>query len=132
MRNVLNIEASKILVPAWHVRQDTAHFSSLHAQNLLKSRSESATKALEPENSYQAVTRSCRRSDAGLLLPSIHRRWESGHSNARGCPDTVFSSRHPRSESLRLACVDASQEAEMSGVTGAGVRKRQACRGVRP
>ena len=131
MRNVLNIEASKILVPAWHVRQDTAHFSSLHPKNLLTSRSESATKALEPENSYQAVTRSCRRSDAGLLLPSIHRRWESGHSNARGCPDTVFSSRHPRSESLRLACVDASTEAEMGGVTGAGVRKRQACRGVR-
>ena len=108
MRNVLNIEASKILVPAWHVRQDTAHFSSLHPKNLLTSRSESATKALEPENSYQAVTRSCRRSDAGLLLPSIHRRWESGHSNARGCPYAVCSSRRPRPTSLRLACVDAN------------------------
>ena len=34
--------------------------------------------------------------------------------------------------SLRLECVDARMEAEMGGVTGAGVRKRQACRGVRP
>ena len=44
MRNVLNIEASKIVVPAWHVRQDTAHFSSLHPKNLLTSRSESQQK----------------------------------------------------------------------------------------
>ena len=28
MRDVLKIEARKIVVPAWHVRQDTAHFSS--------------------------------------------------------------------------------------------------------
>ena len=132
MRNVLNIEASKILVPAWHVRQDTAHFSSLHPKNLLISKSESATKALEPENSYQAVTRSCRRNDAGFPLPSIHRRRESGRSNVRGCPFAVLSSRHPRPQNLRLECVDARMEAEMGGVTGAGVRKRQACRGVRP
>ena len=51
MRDVLNIGARKIAVPAWHVRQDTAHFSSLHAKNLLTSRSEPATKASEPENS---------------------------------------------------------------------------------
>ena len=42
-----------------------------------------------------------------------------------------FSSRHPRSESLRLACVDANKEAEMGEVAGRGVRKRQACREVR-
>ena len=107
-------------------------FSSLHAQNLLTSRSESATKASEPRNSYQGLTRPCRRIDAGFLLPSSHRRRESDRSNARGCPDTVVSSRHPRSNSLRLACVDAKVEAEMGGVAGTGVRKRQACREVRP
>ena len=131
MRNVLNIEASKIFVPARHVRQGTAHFSSLHPKNLLTSRSEPAAKALVPQNSYQGLTRPCRRIDAGFLLPSIRRRRESGHSNARGCPYTVFSSRHPRSESLRLACVNASTEADMGGVASAGVRKRQACRGSR-
>ena len=31
-----------------------------------------------------------------------------------------------------LACVDANKEAEMGEVAGRGVRKRQACRGVRP
>ena len=79
-----------------------------------------------------AVIRPCRRIVAGFLLPSIHRRWESGHSNARGCPFGVVSSRHPRSNSLRLVCVDAKVEAEMGGVAGAGVRKQQACREVRP
>ena len=131
MRNVLNIKARKIVAPTWHVGQDTAHFSSLHPKNLLASRSESATKASEPRNSRMAVTRLCRRIDAGFPLPSIHRRWESGHSNARGCPFAVSSSRHPRPRSLRLACVDARMEAEMGGVTGRGVRKRQACREVR-
>ena len=90
MRDVLNIGARKIVVPAWHVRQDTAHFSSLHPKNLLTSRSEPATKASEPENSQTAVARSCRRIDAGFPLPSIHRRRESGHSNARGCPVRSF------------------------------------------
>ena len=132
MRNVPNIEARKIVARTWHVRQDTAHFSSLHAQNLLKSRSESATKASEPRNSRMVVTRLCRRIDAGFPLPSIRRRRESGHSNARGCPVAVLSSRHPRTQSLRLACVDAKLEAEMSGVAATGVRKRQASRGVRP
>ena len=108
------------------------NFSSLHAQNLLKSRSEPATKASEPNNFYQALTRSCRRIVAGFLLPSIHRRRESGRSNARGCPLAVVSSRHPRSNSLRLACVDANKEAGMGGVAGRGVRKRQAGRGSRP
>ena len=131
MRDVLSIEDRKIDVPARHVRQDTAHFSSLHAQNLLKSRSEPATKASEPRNSYQGLTRPCKRIVAGFPLPSIHRRRESGHSNARGCPYAVVSSRHPRSNSLRLVCVDAKTEAEMGGVAGRGVRKRQACRGVR-
>ena len=107
------------------------NFPSLHPKNLLTSRSESATKASEPENSQTAVTRSCRRSDAGFLLPSIHRRRESGHSNARGCLFAVFSSRHPMSESLRLACVEAKTGADMGGVARAGVRKRQACRGAR-
>ena len=107
------------------------NFSSLHAQNLLTSRSEPATKASEPRNSYTAVTRPCKRIVAGFPLPSIHRRRESGHSNARGCPFAVSSSRHPRSRSLRLACVDARMEAEMGGVAGRGVRKRQACREVR-
>ena len=107
------------------------NFSSLHPKNLLTIRNEPAIKASEPNNFYTAVTRLCRRIDAGLLLPSIHRRRESGHSNARGCPYTVVSSRHPRPNSLRLACVNASTEAEMGGVAGAGVRKRQACRGVR-
>ena len=88
------------------------NFPSLHAQNLLKSRSEPATKASEPRNSYQGLTRPCRRIVAGFLLPSIHRRRESGRSNARGCPDTVVSSRHPRPQSLRLACVDAEIEAD--------------------
>ena len=131
MRDVLSIEDRKIDVPARHVRQDTAHFSSLHAQNLLKSRSESATKASEPRNSRMVVTRLCRRIVAGFPLPSIHRRRESGHSNARGCPFAVSSSRHPRPRSLRLACVDARIEADMGGVASAGVRKRQACRGLR-
>ena len=90
MRDVLNIEDCKIVAPAWHVRQDAAHFSSLYPQNLLTSRSESGTKASEPEDSHKVVTRSCRRIDAGFLLPSIHRRRESGHSNARGCPYAVF------------------------------------------
>ena len=107
------------------------NFSSLHAQNLLKSRSEPATKASEPGNSYTVVTRPCKRIVAGYLLPSIHRRWESGHSNARGCPYAVSGSRHPRPQSLRLACVDARIEADMGGVAGRGVRKRQACREVR-
>ena len=132
MRNVPNIEARKIVAPTWHVRQDTAHFSSLHPKNLLTSRSESATETLEPQNFQLAVTRSCKRIDAGFSLPSIHRRRESGHSNARGCPVAVLSSRHPRTQSLRLACVDAKLEAEMSGVAATGVRKRQASRGVRP
>ena len=132
MRNVPNIEARKIVAPTWHVGQDTAHFSSLHPKNLLTSKSESATEALEPQNFQLAVTRSCKRIDAGFPLPSIHRRRESGHSNARGCPVAVLSSRHPRTQSLRLACVDAKLEAEMSGVAATGVRKRQASRGVRP
>ena len=132
MKDVLNIEDRKIDVPVRHVRQDTAHFSSLHPKNLLTSRSESATKASEPENSRIAVTRPCKRIVAGFPLPSIHRRRESGHSNARGCLFAVFSSRHPMSESLRLACVDARIEADMGGVTVTGVRKRQASRGVRP
>ena len=130
-REVPDIGARKIAVPAWHVRQDTAHFSSLHPKNLLTSRSKPATKASEPTTSQMAVTRLCRRIDAGFPLPSIHRRWESGHSNARGCPFAVCSSRHPMPTRLRLACVDAKMEAEMGGVAGAGVRKRQACRGVR-
>ena len=111
-------------------RYRTFFFSA--SKNLLTSRSESATKALEPNNSQLAVTRSCKRIDAGFPLPSIHRRRESGHSNARGCPVAVLSSRHPRTQSLRLACVDAKLEAEMSGVAATGVRKRQASRGVRP
>ena len=41
------------------------------------------------------------------------------------------SSRHPRPQSLRLACVDAEIEAEMDRVAGRGVHKRQACREVR-
>ena len=94
------------------------NFSSLHPQNLLASRSEPATKASEPRNSYQGLTRPCKRIDAGFLLPSIHRRRESGRSNARGCLFAVSSSRHPRSNSLRLACVDAKIEAEMGGVAG--------------
>ena len=102
------------------------------SKNLLTSRSEPATKASEPENFQMAVTRPCRRIDAGFSLPSVYRRRESGHSNARGCPSAVFSSRHPRPESLRLACIDAEMEAKMGGVAGAGARKRQACRGVRP
>ena len=102
------------------------------SRNLLTSRSESAIKASEPENFQIAVARPCRRIDAGFPLPSVYRRRESGHSNARGCLSAVFSSRHPMSESLRLACVDAEIEANMGGVAGAGVRKRQACRGVRP
>ena len=130
-RDVLDIGARKIAVPAWHVRQDTAYFSSLHPKNLLTSRSESAIKASEPTTSQSAVTRLCRRIDAGFSLPSVYRRRESGHSNARGCPFAVCSSRHPRPTSLRLACVDAKTEAKMGGVAGAGVRKRQACRGVR-
>ena len=131
VRDVLNIDLRNIVVPAWHVRQDTAHFSSLHPKNLLTSRSESATRALEPNNFQLAVTRLCRRIDAGFPLPSIYRRRESVRSNARGCPVAVVSSRHPRPNSLRLACVDAKLEAEMGGVASAGVRKRQACREVR-
>ena len=100
-------------------------------KNLLTSRSESDSEASELTTSRVAVTRSCRRSDAGFPLPSIHRRRESGHSNARGCPYAVFSSRYPRPQSLRLACVDANKEAEMGEVAGRGVRKRQACREVR-
>ena len=92
----------------------------------------SATKALVPQNSQVAVVRPCRRIDAGFLLPLIYRRRESGHSNARGCPVAVLISRHPRTQSLRLACVDAKLEAEMGGVAATGVRKRQASRGVRP
>ena len=132
MKDVLNIEDCRIVAPAWNVHQDAAHFSSLHPKNLLTSRSESATEALEPQNFQLAVTRSCKRIDAGFPLPSIRRRRESGHSNARGCPVAVLSSRHPRTQSLRLACVDAKLEAEMSGVAATGVRKRQASRGVRP
>ena len=110
----------------------TMDFSSLHPKNLLTGRSESATRASEPQNSQMAVARPCRRIDAGFSLPSIHRRRESGRSNARGCPFAVLSSRHPRPQNLRLACVDAKMEAEMGGVASAGVRKRQACRaGVR-
>ena len=68
-------------------------------------------------NNFQiAVARSCRRIVAGFLLPSIHRRWESGHSNVRGCLSAVVSSRHPRSNSLRLACVDAEVEARLRWV----------------
>ena len=37
MRDVLNIEDCKSVAPAWYVRQDTAHFSSLHPK---KSRSD--------------------------------------------------------------------------------------------
>ena len=131
MRDVLSIEDRKIDVPARHVRQSTAHFSSLHPKNLLTSRSEPAAKALVPQNSQVAVVRPCRRIDAGFLLPSIHQGRESGQSNALGCLSAVCSSRHPRPTSLRLACVDANKEAEMSEVAGRGVRKRQACREVR-
>ena len=116
MRNVLNIEASKIFVPARHVRQGTAHFSSLHPKNLLTSRSEPAAKALVPQNSQVVVVRPCRRIVAGFLVSSIHRRRESSRSNARGCPFGVVSSRHPRSNSLRLACVDAEVEARLRWV----------------
>ena len=87
MRNVLNIEASKILVPAWHVRQDTAHFSSLHPKNLLTSRSESATKALEPNNSRIAVTRL---ADA-LLRVFLCPRFIDGGSPVAAMPGAVYS-----------------------------------------
>ena len=99
MRDVLNIEDCKIVAPAWHVRQDTAHFSSLHPKNLLTNRSESDSEASELTTSRVAVTRSCRRIDAGFLLPSIHRRRESGRSNARGCP--VCSCQLPLSETSK-------------------------------
>ena len=47
MRDVLNIDLRKIVVPAGtHAPQDTAHFSSLHPKNLLTSRSEFATKSV--------------------------------------------------------------------------------------
>ena len=106
-------------------------FSSLHAQNLLTSRSGLQQKRRSLKTPNTALTHPCKRIVAGFPLPSIHRRRESGHSNARGCPFAVSSSRHPRPRSLRLACVDARMEAEMGGVTGRGVRKRQACREVR-
>ena len=96
-----------------------------------KKQKRSATKASEPQNFQVAVARLCRRIDAGFLLPLIHRRRESGHSNARGCLFAVCSSRHPRPTSLRLACADAGIEADMGGVAGRKVRKRQACREVR-
>ena len=80
-----------------------------------KKQKRSATKASEPNNSHKVLIRSCRGIVAGFLLPSIHRRRESGHSNARGCPVAIVSSRYPRSNSLRLACVDAEIEAEMGG-----------------
>ena len=52
----------------------------------------SATKASEPQNSYTALTRPCKRIVAGFLLPSVYRQRESGHNNARGCPVAVSSS----------------------------------------
>ena len=90
MRNVPNIEARKIVAPTWHVRQDTAHFSSLHPKNLLTSRSESATETLEPQNFQLAVTRSCKRIDAGFSLPSIHRRRESWPQQCPGLSSCSF------------------------------------------
>ena len=98
MRDVLNIDLHKIVAPAWHVRQGTAHFSSLHPKNLPTSRSEPAAKVLVPQNSQVAVDSPCRRIDAGFLVSSIHRRRESGHSNARGCPFGVVSSRNAEVE----------------------------------
>ena len=60
-----------------------ASLARFFPRNLLTNRS-SATRALEPNNSHKLVTRSCRRIVTGFLLPSIHRRRESGHSNCPG------------------------------------------------
>ena len=55
MRDVLNIEDCKIVAPAWHVRQDTAHFSSLHPKKQAEANLQ--RKASEPQNSQVAVAR---------------------------------------------------------------------------
>ena len=107
----------------------SANFSSLRPRNLLTSIGELQRKR---RSSRMAVTRPCRRIVAGFLLPSIHRRRASGHRNARGWLVAACSSRHPRPQSLRSAGIDANKEAEMAGAAGTGVRKRQACREVRP
>ena len=65
------------------LRRGLASLALFFPQNVLTSRS-SATRASEPNNSHKVVTRSCRGIVAGFLLPSIHRRRESGPQQCPG------------------------------------------------